>query len=202
MFKKLKKLFFSSINRHKKIVIPTGKELRIAISGSSGCGNTTVSTMLAEKLNLPCINYTFKNIAAERNVSVEEIIQLAKTDNSFDKLVDTKQIELASKSSCVLGSRLAIWFLKQADLKIYLKASVDVRAARIQMREGGIFEEKKEKTIFRDNEDTRRYKELYNIDNTDYSFADLIIDTENITPEKIVCKILKELEKRNYIFFQ
>ena len=36
--------------------IPQGKELRVAISGKSGCGNTTVSTLLAQKLNVKLIN--------------------------------------------------------------------------------------------------------------------------------------------------
>jgi cytidylate kinase len=36
------------------------KVLRIAISGKSGCGNTTVSRMVAEKLGLRFINFTFR----------------------------------------------------------------------------------------------------------------------------------------------
>ncbi|MGF7108890.1 (d)CMP kinase [Treponema pedis] len=173
------------------------KQLRIAISGSSGCGNTTVSNLLAQKLNLPCINYTFKNVAAELNIPFTELLEKAKTDFSFDKTVDTKQVELASKSSCVLGSRLAIWLLKDADLKIYLTASFDVRVNRIHNREGGDINEVKRITELRDKDDTRRYKSLYNIDNTDYGFADLIIDTEKNTPEKIVKIIIEELKKKN-----
>ena len=68
--------------------IPEGRELRIAISGPSGCGNTTVSTLIANILNLPCINYTFKNIAKELNISFEEVLRRAQEDFSFDKTVD------------------------------------------------------------------------------------------------------------------
>ncbi|MEE0998461.1 MAG: cytidylate kinase, partial [Treponemataceae bacterium] len=35
-----------------KYIIPENKKLRIAISGKSGCGNTTVSKLLSEKLNV------------------------------------------------------------------------------------------------------------------------------------------------------
>ena len=45
--------------------VPQGKELRIAISGKSGCGNTTVSTMLAQRLGIKLINYTFRNLAKD-----------------------------------------------------------------------------------------------------------------------------------------
>ena len=179
--------------------IPEGKELRIAISGPSGCGNTTVSTLTAKTLNLPCINYTFKNIAKELNISFEEVLRRAQEDFSFDKTVDKKQIELAEAGSCVLGSRLAIWLLKQADLKVYLRASIDVRSKRIQKREGGDIEKIKADTDLRDMEDTRRYKELYGIDNTKYEKADLIIDTDNLAPEKIVEKILDELYARGLL---
>lgn len=92
-----------------------------------------------------------------------------------------------------MGSRLAIWLLKKADLKVYLRASIDVRAKRIQKREGGNIEKIKADTDLRDMEDTRRYKELYGIDNTKYEKADLIIDTDDLAPEKIVDKILDEL---------
>ena len=179
--------------------IPEGRELRIAISGPSGCGNTTVSSLIATTLNLPCINYTFKNIAKELGLSFEEVLKRAQKDFSFDKMVDQKQIELASAGSCVLGSRLAVWLLKQADLRVYLKASIDVRAKRIQKREGGNIEKIKADTDLRDMEDTRRYKELYGIDNTVYEHADLIIDTDHIVPELIVEKILEALYKKGLL---
>ena len=42
------------------------KDLRIAISGKSGCGNTTVSGLLAQKLGIKLINYTFRQLAEEK----------------------------------------------------------------------------------------------------------------------------------------
>ena len=103
------------------------------------------------------------------------------------------------KSSCVLGSRLAIWMLKEADLKVYLYASAEVRAGRIFQREGGSLEHIKEFTAMRDSDDTRRYKELYNIDNTDYAFANMLIDTEHYTPDLIIGLIIDELLRRSLI---
>ena len=40
---------------------------------------------------------------------------------------------------------------------------------------------------------------LYKIDNNDYSFADLIIDTSKYNPQQIVELILKELENRGFV---
>lgn len=180
--------------------IPAGQDVRIAISGRSGCGNTTVSRMLAETLDISFINYTFRALSSEIYLPLEEILEKAKNDFSYDRMVDEKQVELARRSSCVLGSRLAIWMLPEADLKIYLEASEETRAKRILNREGGDLKEIMEFTAMRDREDTRRYRELYNIDNTDFSHADMTIDTETSLPDEIVSIIIKELEKRELIF--
>lgn len=183
----------------EKYYIKNDKELRIAISGRSGCGNTTVSRMLAETLDIAFINYTFRSLAKEINMSLEDIIEHAKKDFTYDKMVDTNQVELAKRASCVLGSRLAIWMLDSADLKVYLTASEDTRVKRILNREGGDFEEIKKFTMHRDEQDTKRYNDLYNIDNTDYAFADLVINTENSPPVEIVSTIIEELLKRDLI---
>lgn len=180
--------------------IKDGKELRIAISGKSGCGNTTVSTLLSQKLGIKLINYTFRQLAQEKGLTLEQVIENAKTDDSYDKYVDNHQVELALKESCVLGSRLAIWMLKEADVKVYLLASDDLRAGRILNREGGDLQKIKEFTAMRDSEDTKRYKKLYNIDNNAYEgTADIIIDTSLSGPEGIVDNILDELSKRGLI---
>jgi len=179
-----------------KYVLPADRKIRIAISGRSGCGNTTVSRLLSETLGIEMINFTFRSLAEETGLSLAEIIEKAKTDDSFDKAVDTRQVEMAMKTSCVLGSRLAIWMLKEADLKVYLYADDDVRAARIFNREGGSLDEIKSFTKMRDTQDASRYKRLYDIDTADYSFCDLIIDTAKYTPDKIVGQIIKELKNK------
>ena len=174
-------------------------ELRVAISGKSGCGNTTVSGLLSEKLGIKLINYTFRQLAEEKGMTLAQVIEAAKNDDSYDKYVDNHQVELAMKESCVLGSRLAIWMLKDADLKVYLFASDETRANRVFNREGGDIEQIKSFTAMRDSEDTKRYKEFYNIDNNNYDFVDLFIDVNTKTPEEIVQDILDKLEEKGLI---
>ncbi|WP_149554092.1 (d)CMP kinase [Treponema pectinovorum] len=175
------------------------KELRIAVSGKSGCGNTTVSTLLSEKLGIKLINYTFRQLAFEKGLTLAQVIENAKNDDSYDEYVDKHQVELALKESCVLGSRLAIWMLKEADFKIYLLASDEIRAQRVFNREGGDLDEIKRFTAMRDSEDSRRYLKIYGIDNEKYDFVDLVIDTSKYTPDEIVELILDRLERLNFI---
>jgi cytidylate kinase len=173
--------------------------LRVAISGKSGCGNTTVSTLLADALGVTLVNYTFRQLAEETGLSLPQIIERAKTDDSFDVRVDERQVALAMQGSCVLASRLAIWMLEKADCKVYLYADDEVRVKRIHGREGGDIEAIRRFTSVRDSEDTRRYAKLYNIDNNAYHFADMVIDTAKYTPEEIVEVILGGLLERGLV---
>lgn len=171
------------------------KDLKIAISGKSGCGNTSVSKLLAERLNLRFINFTFRSLAAEQGISLKEVLQHAAEDDWWDREVDTRQVALARENGgCVLGSRLAVWMLPEADLKVYLKASEKIRAERIQNREGGRLEDIAAFTAERDRQDTERYMKLYSIDNNDYTSADLVIDTDRLGIEAIVSLIQERIE--------
>ena len=105
---------------------------------------------------------------------------------------------MARAEPCVLGSRLAVWMLKEADLKVYLKLDDDIRAKRIFNREGGDIEEIRKFTAMRDSEDSRRYKKLYDIDNNEYSFVDLVIDA-TATPDEIVIKIISKLAEKGFV---
>jgi len=169
------------------------KNIKIAISGRSGCGNTTVSKMAADALGLRFINFTFRSLAQERGLDLKTVLELASTDESWDREVDARQVALAREDGgCVLGSRLAIWMLKEADLKVYLTASAQTRAQRIVNREGGNLDEVAAFTAERDRQDHGRYLQLYNIDTDNYDFADLIIETGDITPQQIVDLIVKK----------
>ena len=119
---------------------------------------------------------------------------LANRDDNIDKELDRRQVEMAmAQENCILGSRLAIWMLKDADFKVYLLASDRERARRIAQREGGTIEERLAQTQDRDGHDTERYGRIYGIDNNDTSQADLVIDTEGKTPGQIVDLILAAL---------
>jgi cytidylate kinase len=154
--------------------------------------------MLAEIFNLRFINFTFRSIAQERGVELKTVLELASKDDSIDREVDTRQVALArEEGGCVLGSRLAIWMLEEAGLKVYLEASPQVRAKRILNREGGSIEEISAFTEERDRQDHARYLKIYNIDNDNYSFADLIIDTDNLTPQEIVDRIIAGMREKD-----
>ena len=147
--------------------------MRIAISSKSGCGNTTVSKLVAERLGCKMINFTFRQMAEERGVDFWTFCTMAENDDSIDKELDARH------------------------LKVYLRASEKTRAERIFKREGGSFEERFKETKERDEHDRARYKRIYGIDNDEYDkIADLVIDTDSRRPEEIADLIIREAEKK------
>ena len=79
--------------------------LLITISGKSGCGNSTVSRLVAERLGLRLINFTLRDLARERGLSFEQMWERAEYDQSVDHELDRRLMELAADGECVLGTR-------------------------------------------------------------------------------------------------
>ncbi|ADK81395.1 (d)CMP kinase [Sediminispirochaeta smaragdinae] len=167
------------------------KGFGIAVSGKSGCGNSTVSALCAEKLGIQLVNFTFRQLAEERGVTFAELCKMAETNFDIDRELDRRQVEMAKERPSVLGSRLAIWMFNSAHLKVYLYASLLVRAERILRREGGSLEKNIKETHQRDQRDHDRYLKIYDIDNDDYEFADMVINVENLFPEEIAKMIVE-----------
>ncbi len=179
---------------HVKSCLHRNKSI-IAVSGKSGCGNTTLSTLIANTLNLKLVNYTFRALAAERGQSLEDIMSEAAVNDEIDRLIDRRQREMAEETGSVLASRLAIWLKKDACLKVYLHADLSVRIDRIRKREGWSEEYALAHTEKRDREDRERYLKTYKIDNNQYQFADIIFDTGLHTPQQLLESVLNELQK-------
>lgn len=167
----------------------------VAISGKSGCGNSTVTRMVADELQLRRINYTFKDMAAERGVNFKELHQQATADPEIDRCLDRQQVELASSGNCVLGSRLAIWLLENADLRVYLDAPLEVRGERIALREGISLAEAIAATAERDAKDRRRYIVLYGLDIDDSAQADLLVDAASNDQAQVAAIVVAAAKK-------
>jgi cytidylate kinase len=164
--------------------------LRIAISGKSGCGNSTVSRLVAAWLGLRVINYTFKDLARDKGLSFEEICRRAEVDPQYDLTIDRMQVKLAEEGGCVLGSRLAIWLLRDSAFTVYLRAPVEIRAGRIARRESKDLTVALLETDQRDRRDRDRYSRLYGYDVDRFGFASLVVDTESLSQEEVAEEIV------------
>ncbi|MBI4360659.1 AAA family ATPase [Candidatus Micrarchaeota archaeon] len=183
--------------------------MRIAISSLSGCGNSTVSRIVAKKLGLEFINYTFRNLARDTNVLFETIQSESLKTPNYDYEVDRRQIALIQQHDhCVVGSRLAVWLDDEKirkkiavkapdfDFKVWIYAPLKERAARIARREHAPVPQVLSATKLRDAQNELRYRKLYGIDVERFPKAvDLTINTERFSAEQVAALIISSARK-------
>ena len=60
----------------------TSRTKIVAISGKSGCGNSTVSRIVAQRLGRKLVNYTFHTMADDMGLAFETLLEMAGADSS------------------------------------------------------------------------------------------------------------------------
>jgi cytidylate kinase len=152
----------------------------ITIGGLHGTGKSSVADAVAKRFNLRRVSAgsTFREMAQEKGLSLEEFCRVAESDEEIDKLIDEAQKTEAERGNVVIDGQLAAWMAgEHADLKIYLVAPLDARIKRIAARDGTEFEFAKRETIQREGSERARYLEYYKVNLSDLSIYDLILNT-------------------------
>jgi cytidylate kinase len=175
----------------------------IVIGGKAGAGKSTIAKELAKKLDLKhhSMGDLQRQIAEKRGISLSELSKLEEQDSTIDKELDQKQKELAeNEDNFVIDGRLCVFFMPNADFKIFLEAEEETRAKRIlkDNRNGEKAENEKElteKLQQREQSEIKRFKEYYHLDCYDKSKYDTVIDTTNLTIENIVSQINKLIKQ-------
>jgi len=161
----------------------------ITVSGPAGSGKSTLAAALADRLGYDHVSGgdIFREIAAERDLSPLELNRLAEEDDAIDRDLDRRLRTTAREADdLVLESRLAGWMAGDyADLKVWLDAPLDVRAARIADREEKSVDVATEETQARAESEGRRYAEYYGVDIDDLSIYDLVVNTARWGPEGV-----------------
>ena len=176
--------------------------MRITISGPPGSGKTTACNRLSEILGLKAVVFgkIFRELAAEKHLSLLDFGELAEKDPSIDEAIDAKILEIARENEdIILESRLSAYMLSRNSIpafKIYLGASPEVRMSRIGVREGQTLEDAKRETVERQASEAKRYKMYYDIDINDMSVYDLVVNTDDLDPDGVIETILKAIEGR------
>jgi cytidylate kinase len=177
----------------------------ITISGLPGSGKTTVGRLVAKKLGLKfySIGDLRGRMAMERGLTIDQLNEIGMKEEWTDREADEYQKTLGRKEDgFVIESRLGFHFIPDS-IKIFLKVNLRAAAERI-FKNQRPDEEKKENVDDilksmkkRIENDKIRYRKYYGIDNfMDRSHYDHVIDTTNLTIEKVVEKIINLIKNQ------
>ena len=171
----------------------------IVISGLPAVGKTTVARILAEKLGMKHVagGDMLKVMAEEMGYEVtgpgwwdtddgKRFLVERRSNPEFDREVDRRLVKLALEGGYVMTSYAVPWLVGREVMKVWLKASRDVRARRMSMRDGISVEEAMEIVGFRDEENVKLYEDIYGYRlGEDLEVFHLVIDTEDIGAEDV-----------------
>ncbi|HOE92634.1 MAG: cytidylate kinase [Candidatus Methanofastidiosum methylothiophilum] len=160
--------------------------MRVTIGGPPGSGTTTVAKIVSKKLQYTHV-YTgdiFRNLAKEKNMSLEDFSKLAEKDFSIDMEVDRRQKELGANDNIILEGRMAR-FMINPDLSVWLTAPIDERVRRIFLRENLNYTEAYKNTELRENSEKNRYQKIYNVDISNLASYDLVINSLRLSAEGV-----------------
>jgi cytidylate kinase len=190
---------------HKPYIVASSKQHEInamkrviTVGGLHGTGKSSVADAIAKEFNLRRMSagIIFRQLAKERNLTLEEFSRVAEGNEDIDRLIDDKLRQEAAKGNAVIDGQLAAWMAgDNADLNILLIASVENRIRRISERDGADFEYARRETITREGSEKARYFEYYKVDVSDHSIYDLIINTDKYELEEVITIVFTAIKE-------
>jgi predicted cytidylate kinase len=178
----------------------------ITIGGDVGAGKTTLASRLAKKLGYEelYMGGLFRQIAAERGMTIEDFYGALKNDPELEKSVDDRQTKLMrEKDNLVVQGRMAWFFAKESPFTVFnIFLGVDrmigaKRTAERNENAGRSIEELIEANALRKQHELERYNTLYGVKNfLDHGHYEFTLDTSHLTEDEVLDTILKEINER------
>lgn len=179
----------------------------ITIAGVPGSGKSSTADNVAKALGFKRFSSGdfMRKIALDRGISLNELSTLAETDDSIDVSIDNEVRNAGTGEKLVIDSRLAFHWIPDS-FKVFLDLPLEISKERIlrnlqhnklrQESEGmadaeGVYK----KITERLESERKRFKELYNVDHTDKTNFDLVVDTNRNNLTEVVEIILAEYKK-------
>jgi len=189
------------------------KKIIICISGLPGCGKSTVAKKLAQKYKLRYVSGgdALKELAVEAGYKpsgedwweTEEgrrFLNMRMKDPNFDRKVDEKLIEAAKEGNIVLDSWTMPWLLDEG-FKIWLDASLEIRASRAAKRDKISLEKAKKLIMEREKKTREIYRRLYGFNlGEDFSPFHIILDTDKLNADEVfktLCMIVDRMIRKH-----
>jgi len=178
------------------------KKKKISITGDLGSGKSTVCRYLNEKygFTIYSIGVIQRTLAGKYNMSTYDFNKYMEAHPEIDEEIDNNLAAIGRQDEVmVLDSRMA-WHFVPDSFKVYLSVNIDTAVKRVIGDHRGSVEcysgpeDAKCKLLARKYSENLRYKNKYNVDCTDLSNFDLVIDTSDITPQEVADIIISQIQ--------
>ena len=166
----------------------------ITLAGLPGSGTTTAARIVCRELGLEHVTagMIFRNLAIERDMTLEEFSKYAEEHPEVDWELDRRMVRKMRDGNTLVEGRLAGWMAARESLpalKVWLEAPDEIRAARVAQREGLTKSQALQANQVREKSEWSRYMDIYEIDLKDLELYDLRIDTNEHDPEAVAAQI-------------
>lgn len=180
--------------------------MNITITGNLGSGKSSIAKILKnEGYEIVSTGNIFRQLAMEKGLSVEEFNRQVneatqRGDRSVDQLIDDTTTKIGKeKDHIIFDSRLA-WNFVPDSFKIFVITDIDEASRRVfhdSVRANSESYDSqdtcKKALIHRQEMETVRYQDIYQIDYYDMSNYNLVIESTNAAPAELAREILEQL---------
>ncbi len=142
-----------------------------------------------------------REMAAERDMSILELSRSAEERDVIDREIDARTARLAEESSdFVIDARLG-WHFVPESVRVFLEVRPEVAAQRVYEAQRGSEHENvdlaqtRRAIESRTESERKRYLNYYDLDYTDHSHYDLVVDTSEKTVDDVVAAILEHVSQ-------
>lgn len=173
---------------------------KISLAGDLGSGKSTVASIITERTGATyyATGAIMREVARRYGMDIAAFNVYAETHPETDHEIDDGLVRLSDDPrDLIIDSRMA-WHFTRGTFRVYMTTEPEISAARIMAakrdtEQFGTLEETAAQIIRRRESEKKRYRELYNVDLTDYNNYTLIIDTSYAPPAAVAETILDRL---------
>ncbi|PCJ59261.1 MAG: cytidylate kinase [Planctomycetota bacterium] len=174
----------------------------VTLGGPPGSGTSTLAKILKESLQLSYeyAGAVFRQTAKDLKMTLVEFGQYAVEHPEIDKDLDDKMIAYAKDGQCLLEGRMIGALVHKNKInafKIWLTASIETRAKRLETRDNLDYETSIKKNKQRDECDRQRYLSIYNIDPNISTCYDLNLNSDELSPEQLAEIVIQNINNQN-----
>ena len=179
--------------------------MNITITGNLGSGKSSIAKIIKEKgYEIISTGNIFRELAMEKGLSVEEFNQQVneatkRGDHSVDQMIDDMTTKIGKERDQILFDSKLAWNFVPDSFKVFVITDIDEASRRVfhdsvraNSESYDSQETCKKALVNRQELESVRFKDIYQIDYYNMSNYNLVIESTSAAPAELAEEILKD----------